>query len=125
MEHTICVNLRLLSVEVLHTDIEYTTVVPPPFADGGTDAVVPYSKGESCQPLLCNGGKCTSVPCSDDEYSQHLDDSVGVYHDALEQQIERTYERNIYVLRWLSNNFQRIPRMVEKELLIFFRDFWT
>ena len=33
MEHTICVILRLLSVEVLHTDIEYTTVVPPAFPE--------------------------------------------------------------------------------------------
>jgi hypothetical protein len=33
MEHTICVILRLLSVEVLHTDIEYSTVVPPEFTE--------------------------------------------------------------------------------------------
>ena len=139
MEHTICVILRLLSVEVLHTDIEYTTVVPPPFADGGTDTLVPYSKSESSQLLLCNGGTSTSVPCPDDEHSQQLDDSVvvdhdsvgvyhdsvSVYHDAFKQHLERTYKRNIYVLGWLSANIQQIPRRVEKELLILCRNFWT
>jgi hypothetical protein len=33
MEHTICVILILLSVDVVHSDIEYNAVVPPPFID--------------------------------------------------------------------------------------------
>lgn len=104
MEHTICVILRLLSVEVLHTDIEYTTVLPPAFPK---DSLQSSSPEDSQPPSTDDPSRHASTQKHSLSSTSPLNDKKSLnYHESGDEST-RGPIKNAGVLAFIQQILQR------------------